>query len=447
MKLEKLFFLPAITKLLLAVLLVAPFAQTPLASRASQLASHPPGQLKDPRYYVRQARGAYQKKDYAVFVENMRAALDLRPTNQTYMYYLAAGYALLGDRKEALAWLGKGAEMGLVYPADKEEDFASLRDSDEFKAILKKIESNRAPVNRSAVAFTIPEKGLVTEGLAYDPAKETFYVSSVYRRKIISVDKSGVARDFYTDQENLWSGMGMKVDAGRRHLWVASAAHPQMSNYREEDNGKSCILKIDLATGKLLKRYLLDNKPRPHWLGDLVIDARGNVFASDSLSPEVYVIRHGADRIEPLVESDQFASLQGLALSPDEKRLFVADYAKGIFIIDLSTKKVVSLPPAPASTILGIDGLYLHKGSLIAVQNGVNPHRVVRLPMNKSLDRIERFEVLEANNPVFDEPTLGVLVGNMFYYVANSQWGTVDNKGRLAASERLKDPVILKAKL
>jgi len=410
-------------------------------------AAQSPDQSKDPRHYAQRARKAYQEKDYAAFVENIKTALDLRPTHQTYMYYLAVGYALLGNKQESLAWLSKGADMGFVYPADKEKDFDSLRESDEFKAILKKIESNRAPVNRSEVAFTMREKGLITEGLAYDPAKETFYVSSVYRRKILSIDKSGAVRDFYTDHENLWSGMGMKVDAGRRHLWVASAAHPQMSNYKEEDKGKSCVLKLDLATGKLIKRYVLDNKPREHWLGDLAIDARGDVYATDSLSPSVYVIRREGDRIEPLIESEQFASLQGLALSPDEKRLFVADYSNGIFVIDLATKKVTGLAPAPASTLLGIDGLYLHKGSLIAVQNGINPHRIVRARLNKSLDKIEKVEVLEANNPLFDEPTLGVLVGDIFYYVANSQWGAVDDKGQLAAVASLKDPVILKARL
>ena len=447
MKLEKRFFLPSITRLLSAFLITALLAQTPSMTRANHLAGQSPAQSKDPRHYAQLARKAYQEKNYPAFVENIKTALALRPTHQTYIYYLAVGYALSGNPREALAWLGKGADMGLVYAADKEKDFDSLRDSDEFKAILRKIESNRAPVNRSAVAFTIPEKGLIAEGVAYDPAKETFYVSSVYRRKILSIDKSGAARDFYTDPENLWSGMGMKVDARRRHLWVASAAHPQMSNYKEEDNGRSCILKIDLATGRLIKRYLLDNKSGRHWLGDLVIDSRGDVFATDSLSPAVYVIRHDKDVIEPLIESDRFASLQGLALSPDEKRLFVADYSNGIFIIDLSTGKVGELAPAPASTMLGIDGLYLHKGSLIAIQNGINPHRVIRLPLNKALDKVEKLEVLEANHALFDEPTLGVLAGDMFYYVANSQWGAVDNKGQLAASDLLKDPVILKTKL
>jgi hypothetical protein len=98
-------------------------------------------------------------------------------------------------------------------------------------------------------------------------------------------------------------------------------------------------------------------------------------------------------------------------------------------------------------TSLGIDGLYYYKGSLIGIQNGVNPQRVIKLSLSKDLCHFDRFETIEANNPVFDEPTLGVLVKNDFYFIANSQWGAVDESGKLAPAEKLKDPTVLKVKL
>jgi len=147
------------------------------------------------------------------------------------------------------------------------------------------------------------------------------------------------------------------------------------------------------------------------------------------------------------VVGEPFTSPQGLALTRDEKRLFVADYSKGLFVIDLRTKKVTNLAPAPDVTLLGIDGLYTYKGGLLAVQNGVNPARLVRLFPDRGLSRIERLEVVEANNPAFDEPTLGVMVGDNFYLVANSQWGAIDEQGRLAPPEKLKEHVVLKIDL
>jgi sugar lactone lactonase YvrE len=63
-----------------------------------------------------------------------------------------------------------------------------------------------------------------------------------------------------------------------------------------------------------------------------------------------------------VLEGEPFVSPQGLDFAPDEKRLFVADYAKGVFVVDLLTKRYAPLAPAPDSTMLGIDGLYFYRG-------------------------------------------------------------------------------------
>ena len=81
------------------------------------------------------------------------------------------------------------------------------------------------------------------------------------------------------------------------------------------------------------------------------------------------------------------------------------------------------------------------------MQNGVAPQRIIRLSLSKDLGRVEQLEVMEANNPVFLEPTLGVLVKDTFYFIANSQWPLVDESGKLAGDDKLQDPVVLKIKL
>lgn len=404
-------------------------------------------QPKDGRYYEQQAIRAYRDKNYSAFLENMKQAASLRPNHPRLMYNLAVAYALNGNQAEAINWLDRVAQMGLIYPADKDDDFASLQNSPGFKRVLQKFQDNKSPVVRSTTAFTIHEKGLIPESVAYDNATGIFYLSSVYQRKILSFDKQGTVKTFATEQDGLWSVMGMKVDAARRHLWVTTAAHPQMANYKPEENGNSAVLKFDLKTQKLIKRYDLPNKPVAHWLGDLLVNSQGDVFATDSLSPNIYVIRHQKDEIEAFISGEPFASLQGLTLTADEKSLFVADYAKGIFVINVATKKLINLPSPTVATLLGIDGLYTYKGNLIAVQNGVNPQRIVRLVLNSDATRVEKLEVIEANHPLHDELTLGVLVKDTFYYIANSQWGAIDKNGRLAPPDKLLEPVILKVKL
>jgi hypothetical protein len=175
------------------------------------------------------------------------------------------------------------------------------------------------------------------------------------------------------------------------------------------------------------------DRSKPHRLGDLAIDSNGDVFATDSVTAAIYVVRNNGKELELFVEGQPFISPQGLDFSRDHKKLFVADYSKGIFLVDVKTKEVKSINAD--FTLLGIDGLYYYKGSLIGVQNGVNPQRLVKLSLSKDLGRIEQFETIEANNPDFDEPTLGVLVKDRFYFVANSQWAQLMN---LATSHPLR---------
>jgi hypothetical protein len=399
------------------------------------------------RYYRQQAASAYKAKDYAAAIENFKKAAELVPDHPSVIYNLACMYALAGRKSEALAALSRFAEMGLVLPVEKDGDLASIKDTPEFNLILARFEASKAPVIRSSAGFTIHEKGLITEGLAYDPVEETFFVSSVHKRKILAVGKSGDVKTFASEQDGLFSVLGMAVDAKRRHLWVTSTAFPQMINFRKEEDGTSAVFKFDLRTKKLLKKYVLSNAGKKHALGDLTIQSNGDVFTTDSLSPAVYVIHPQKNEIELFLEDPGFGSPQGLAFSSDEQHLFMADYSTGLFDIHVKAKKIGHLPPLSGATLLGIDGLYYHKGSLIGVQNGVTPQRIVRVSLSKDLSRVERLEVVEANNPIFLEPTLGVLVKDMFYFIANSQWPLIDESGNLAAEDKLQDPVVLKIKL
>jgi hypothetical protein len=190
------------------------------------------------------------------------------------------------------------------------------------------------------------------------------------------------------------------------------------------------------------------NQPQSHWLGDLVINSRGDVFITDSQAPgAVYAIFQQKDELELFIPPGPFRSPQGIDFSDDEKHLFVADYSLGVLKFELATKQHIKLAAPENIAWIGIDGMYFHKGSLIAIQNGIRPHRVVRFLLSKNYDRIARAEIIEANNPFFNEPTLGALVQGTFYYVANSQWGSFNKDGTIFPLEKLQEPVIMSAKL
>lgn len=400
---------------------------------------------RDFAYYWRQATTAYHAENYQAYLENLEAAIQFRPDNPTIRYNLAGANALAGNKTAALILLKSVAEMGLVYDAAGDKDFETIRNSDDFKNILQMMEKNRAPVNRSEVAFKLPEKDLITEGVAYDPVLEVFYVGSIHQRKIVSVDKTGAIKDFATEKDGLWSVFGLKVDATRRTLWVCTTVTPQMRGFQKEDQGKSAVLKFDLKTSQLVTKYTVSVDTTRHWFGDLTITSRGEVLITDSQAPgAVYAISAGKDSLVPFISSALFRSPQGIALSEDEKHLFVADYSTGILVFDMTTKEHVRLTAPETISLIGIDGMYFYRNSLIAIQNGVRPHRVMRFFLNKNFDRVERAEVIEANNPLFNEPTLGVMVKNDFYYVANSQWGSFSDDNVIFPLDKLHEPIILK---
>lgn len=403
-------------------------------------------QLAESNKLERQAIADYKEKNFADFLTNLKRADALRPNHPRIIYNLAIAYSLNKDAKNALENLERLSKMGLVFEVEKDEDFKSLFDLNDFKNLQKDFTENAKAVNKSQKAFSIPNKGLMTEGIAYDAKSKRFFVSSVRQGKIVVVDEDGKVSDFSSADDELWSVSGMTVDAKRRILWATTSAFPQMKDFQKADEGRSAIVKYDLENGKLLKKYVLSNDPEKHVLGDLVLSKNGDIFATDSLSPNIYRIDSKKDELELFIKSDRFASLQGVAFSSDEKYLFAADYSKGIFKIDVESKQITQILPSENVTLLGIDGLYFHRGNLVAIQNGVRPHRVIQLNLNKKFNKIKSWKTLEANHADFMEPTLGVKVGNDFYYIANSQWNLFDRDNNLD-EEKLQEPVILLLKL
>jgi hypothetical protein len=72
---------------------------------------------------------------------------------------------------------------------------------------------------------------------------------------------------------------------------------------------------------------------------------------------------------------------------------------------------------------------------------------VARLELDESGDRVRRGEILDMNDPEFAEPTLGVLVGDDFYFIGKSQWKLFDEKTGAFDPERLQEPAVLRVTL
>jgi sugar lactone lactonase YvrE len=398
------------------------------------------------RQHFRAAVAAYEAGDRATYLEHAREAQVLRPAHGGVTWALASALALTGDSAGAFRALRHFAALGYSGDLAADSDFASLRGSEAYAELTRRLEENRAPVVVSRVAFELPEADLLTEGIAHDSVKGTFFIGSVRKGKILRISEDGRTSAFATVERGRWAPLGLRVDQPRGTLWVAAAALPQTATFQPADSGRSAILRFDLRSGRLARRY----EPRDgeaHAIGDLLVTRAGDVFATDSRAPIVYRIKAESDSLERFLQSPLLLSAQGLALTPDERALYVADYARGILRVDLASRSVTLMQTADSVLALGIDGMYYHEGRLIGIQNGVEPHRVVRLTLSPAGDRIVEARVLERAHPRYQEPTLGVLVNGALFYIANSQWERFGQGGGIADSTALERPVILRLPL
>jgi tetratricopeptide repeat protein len=392
------------------------------------------------RVYVKAAQEARKAGRPQAALDALIAAYALRPHHGGVAFELGAAYAAAGRLEEAAETLQVVAAMGFPFGTEEREELRACRSHPACGAALAAIARNRQPKITSTVAFTFAGSGLVPEGLAHDPRSDSFFVSSVRRRLILKVDRSRTPRTFADRSAGLWAALGMAVDVPRRRLWVATAALPEMEDGAAADKGRSGLVALDLDTGRAVARYELPGD-RPHVLGDVIVTPAGDVLTTDSTSPAIYRLPAAGGTLETVAAGEPFVSLQGLALAADGTRLFVADYAKGLFAIDLALRRVRLLDAPRNAGILGIDGLYRAGDALLGIQNGTDPPRLLRLVVDG--DRITSVDVLDAGHPAATDPTLGVVVGDHFHYIGNSQWSAAKAGGEMDPAVTPEDPVIL----
>src|SRR5690606_4301395 len=180
-------------------------------------------------------------------------------------------------------------------------------------------------------------------------------------------------------------------------------------------------VKVRLADGKVERRIAL----RPagnRFLGDLLVAGDGSVFVTDSRNPVLFWIEPGSD--EPVeITSPLLRSPQGMALAPDRKTLFVADYSHGLLAVDLEPQAVRWVAAPPGFTTHGLYGIGWPAGASIGIQTNVEPALVVRFQLRRDGRTVNSPTVIDRNFEIADEPTNFTIAGGELLYIANSQFG------------------------
>ena len=398
---------------------------------------------------VKEARAAYDRGDKAAFLAIYEELARRRPGEVFTLYNLACGQALNGRAEAAVRSLEDILAHRVASNLDADTDFDSIRQTEGYRRVANRMAALRKDrvSSGAALAFTIPEKGFVAEGVAWDPVTKAFFVSSVRHRRIVRIGRDGQVTDFVaTGRDGLRSALGMRVDPKRRALWVASEVIPSMDGYKKEEPRAAAVFEYDVDTGRLRKEHRPPaDAGDPPGFDDLTLAPDGSVFVNDGFSPRIWRIPPGGE-LEVFLASDAFGGTQGMAVSTDGRTLYVSDY-RGLVAVDIASRRVTLIRVPPDLSLAGIDGLALSGRSLIAIQNGIIPHRVIRLDLASDGLTISRARILEMNHPDFDEPTLGVVVDGALYFSAGSQGQKFLNEKAPISPADMREAVILKLPL
>jgi hypothetical protein len=110
--------------------------------------------------------------------------------------------------------------------------------------------------------------------------------------------------------------------------------------------------------------------------------------------------------------------------------------------------KIVTDIPHEKYFLIGIDGLYTNKNSLVAIQNVTYPESVLQLNCDNSFSKVTTIKSLASGIKEFDSPTTGVIVDGYLYFISNSQLLQImGSQGKVKDPDSLKETVILRIKL
>lgn len=263
--------------------------------------------------------------------------------------------------------------------------------------------------------YTLNEAELVPEGIAYSQSTHKFYLTSVAKAKIIVVDEeTGQQSDFITEGKyGFMPGVGIWVDDASRQLLA-------LGGYFQKEDTKTTLFRFDLTTGALLQKYSIADTGR-HFLNDLVMTRQGDVYITDTYGHAVYVLEQGSEQLKVYLQSSEIEYPNGIALSDDKSKLYIASTTKGIRVVDIKSKEILNAADTTGASN-GIDGLELYNNSLYAVQNSVakNGDNFRRLLLNDAGDQITGIEIIDSTKQNLNVPLTFCIAKDKAVVIGNS---------------------------
>jgi len=396
---------------------------------------------RDWRDCRQQALAAADRGEHETFHDLAWRAVQLGPQNDpALMFVLARAQALSGRPHDALVMLDRLAAMGVPSEVEANDDFIATRTLPGWPAVSARIERLRHPESPpAAVSTTVadspaPSPAVTTPapesprpapaleavrfstgaftpgGLAYDAVSDRFLVGDRLGRKLIVVTgRSNQATDFVrADSAGFQEIAAIEIDAKRGDLWVASTA---------PSGGASTLHKLQLISGRPLRSFAIAAELEPAALVDLAVTAAGAVYALDSATPQLLVLRPGATALERVMRLDVRAPAS-LAVGSDEGIAYVA-HGDGVARVDLRARTAAPLTAQSSNALDRLERIRWNARSLVAIRlDEDGSRRIIRFDLNSSGRAATQATTLERSAPILG-PTFLTFAGDQLVYLGD----------------------------
>jgi WD40 repeat protein len=284
------------------------------------------------------------------------------------------------------------------------------------------------------------EKDFIPEGIAF--SQDKIFLSSITKNKIVVYDtESDELSDFITSNQYGF-GSGIGLFATDSLLFALSN-----SNIKPNEFSKPSLFVFRLEDKKLVRKYILDDKQNHFW-NDLTVSDLGQVYITDMRQNKVYTIKYPLADIQEFYGDSTTTLPNGIDLSADGSKLFIASTKTGVRILDLKTRKVLNKINTFSN---GIDGLKFHEGNLYGMRNIDKPqelHSFLKIKLSKNQDEIEQVDMQTVIRDRWNVPTTMAITKNEILLLVNSQMENLDQTNMfINEPDKLTDTFVERIKI
>ena len=368
------------------------------------------------------ARTALEEDNGLRYMQTMILLRRQRPYDPEYLYGLVIAYAMMGRTQGAYAYMLQLQKQGLSYDFDESEQTEGIRGTEVYDYLNELMFEAGKAAGEGEVAFTLDKDTRLPKGIDWDTGRQSFLVGTLHDGAVMAIDSDGNAEELIRagDDNGLWGINDLLVDNERGRLWISSAAVPEFAGFDPSDEGKGAVFEFKLDTLELINRYDIPEDGDPHEPGSMVLAPGGGIYLADRATPLIFSKAAEADRLTPFAGNADMVGLRDMALSSDSSKLYVADIAKGILVVDLENRSSAMLTGPETLNLGGLSGLAYWQGHLVIVQRDIRPERLMRLELDPAGGNVENVRPLAIALPTFDQPGGGAIMGENIYYFANA---------------------------